>query len=227
MDCRVKPGNDDGKQSTMTAGQSDLGFTHRFIPATDKTRAPLLLLHGTGGDEDDLLPLGARLSPGAALLSPRGKVLENGMPRFFRRLAEGVFDIEDLKARTLELAEFIGKARAAYGLEKPIALGFSNGANIAAALLLMRPDALAGAALIRAMTPFTPPSLPDLSGVPVLMLSGRADPIVPTENRDCLAQMLRAAGADLTDEIVPAGHALSPQDLSLAARWFGTQRPAP
>jgi phospholipase/carboxylesterase len=208
----------------MATGQPDLGFTHRFIPGTDKTRPPLLLLHGTGGDEDDLLPLGARLSPGAALLSPRGKVLENGMPRFFRRLAEGVFDVEDLKARTLELAEFIGKARAAYGLEKPIAVVFSNGANIAASLLLTRPDMLAGAVLMRAMTPFEPQISPNLAGVPVLMLSGASDPIVPPENRDHLATLLKTAGASMTHEVVPAGHGLSPEDLTAAARWFTARR---
>ncbi|MEA2953906.1 MAG: phospholipase/carboxylesterase [Alphaproteobacteria bacterium] len=208
----------------MTTSQPDLEFTHRFIPATDKARPPLLLLHGTGGDENDLLPLGARLSPGAALLSPRGKVLENGMPRFFRRLAEGVFDIDDLKARTVELADFIAKAREAYGLEKPIAVGFSNGANIAASLLLTRPDVLAAAVLMRAMTPFEPQIPPDLAGMPVLMLSGASDPIVPPENRDHLAALLKTAGASVTHEVVPAGHGLSPEDLTAASRWFAARR---
>jgi phospholipase/carboxylesterase len=211
------------KAIVMFADGPDLGFIHRFIPARE-TRPPLLLLHGTGGDENDLLPLGARLAPGAALLSPRGKVLENGMPRFFRRLAEGVFDVEDLKARTLELADFIAKGRDAYGIGKPIALGFSNGANIAAALLLMRPETLVGAALIRAMTPFEPQTLPNLAGMPVLMLSGVADPIVPAENRDRLAALLKSAGADVTYEVVPAGHGLSPEDLEAAARWLAARR---
>jgi phospholipase/carboxylesterase len=198
----------------------DLGFIHQYVPATDRTRAPVLLLHGTGGDEDDLLPFGERLAPGAALLSPRGKVSENGAPRFFRRLAEGVFDLEDLKARTLELGDFIERARKTYGLTKPVALGFSNGANIAAALLLTRPETLAGAVLLRAMTPFEPAALPDLGGIPVLMLSGADDPIVPPENRDRLAEILKAAGAAVTHEVVPAGHNLSPQDLAAAERWF-------
>lgn len=204
----------------MTAPSTDLGFIHRFVPASEPAKRPLLLLHGTGGDENDLLALGARLAPGSALLSPRGKVLENGMPRFFRRLAEGVFDIDDLKARTVELADFIAQARETYGLDKPIALGFSNGANIAASLLLMRPETLAGAVLIRAMMPFEPKELPDLHGLPVLMLSGAADPIVPAQSRERLAQLLSAAGADVTHEVVPAGHGLSPQDLSIAARWL-------
>ncbi len=199
---------------------TDLGFVHRFVPVSTAGKPPLLLLHGTGGDENDLLALGARLSPGAALLSPRGKVLENGMPRFFRRLAEGVFDQEDLKTRTLELAQFIARARNVYGLDKPIAVGFSNGANIAASLLLTRPQDLAGAVLMRAMTPFEPSALPDLAGMPVLILSGADDPIVPAANRDRLSQLLRAAGADVTHEVAQAGHGLSPQDITAAAGWF-------
>ncbi len=122
----------------------ELSFAHRFLPATGPGRAPLLLLHGTGGDESDLLPLGQAVAPGAALLSPRGQVLEHGQPRFFRRLAEGVFDEADLRRRVEDLAGFIGQARDAYGLPAPVALGFSNGANIAAAMLLLRPEVLAG-----------------------------------------------------------------------------------
>ncbi len=146
-----------------------LSFTHRFVPATAPGRAPVLLLHGTGGDETDLIPLGQTVAPGAALLSPRGKVLENGMPRFFRRFAEGVFDEADVTARANELADFISEAREAHGLEAPVALGFSNGANIAAAVLLMRPEALAGAALIRAMVPLSEPPRTDLTGKRVLI----------------------------------------------------------
>lgn len=200
--------------------RADLGFVHRYVPAEEPGRPPLLLLHGTGGNESDLLPLGLQLAPGAALLSPRGKVSEDGMPRFFRRRAEGVFDLDDLKARTDELAKFVTDARAAYGLDKPIALGFSNGANIAWSLLLNHPGALAGAILIRAMLPFEPVNLPALSGFPVLMLSGATDPIVPAARRDNLAELLRRAGADLQHEIVPAGHQLTRQDLTLAADWL-------
>jgi phospholipase/carboxylesterase len=198
----------------------DLGFTHRFIPAEREGLPPLLLLHGTGGDENDLIPLGARLAPGAALLSPRGKVLENGMPRFFRRLAEGVFDIADLKARTLELADFIAAERKAYSLPAPVAVGFSNGANIAAALMLMRPGTLAGGLLMRAMLPFEPQALPALPATPVLLLSGAADPIVPAASRDRLAAVLAEAGATVTHEVVAAGHNLTQQDLTLGARWL-------
>jgi phospholipase/carboxylesterase len=200
--------------------RSDLSFTHRFVPAEAPTRPPLLLLHGTGGDESDLIALGLRLSPGAALLSPRGKVSENGMPRFFRRRAEGVFDIDDLNARTEELADFVAEARNAYGLAQPIAVGFSNGANIAWSLLLNRPETLAGAVLMRAMLPFAPASVPNLARKPVLMLSGAADPIVPAAQRDQLAGLLRDAGADLQYEVLPAGHNLTQQDLALAADWL-------
>jgi phospholipase/carboxylesterase len=199
-------------------------FIHRFVAPAEPGRAPLLLLHGTGGDENDLIPLGERLAPGAALLSPRGKVLENGMPRFFRRLAEGVFDTEDIKARAAELAAFIGAARESYGIAKPIAVGFSNGANIAAALLLLHPEALAGAVLIRAMLPLEPERLPDLTGIPVLMLSGATDPIVSAQSRDRLAQVLAAAGADVSYEILGASHALTGQDFARAEPWIAAHR---
>jgi phospholipase/carboxylesterase len=201
-----------------------LGFTHQFVPATQAGRRPLLLLHGTGGDENDLVPLGRQLAPGAALLSPRGKVLENGMPRFFRRLAEGVFDIEDLKARTAELADFLERSAKHYGIETPIALGFSNGANIAAALLLMRPAALFGAVLMRAMLPLRPVTPPDLHSKPVLLLSGASDPLVPAAARDGLASELMAAGADVKYDIVPGGHNLTQHDLASAAAWLEQHR---
>jgi phospholipase/carboxylesterase len=199
---------------------TDLGFFHRFVPATQPGHPALLLLHGTGGNEDDLLPLGQQLLPGAALLSPRGKVLENGMPRFFRRLAEGVFDLADLKARTQELAALIEAARAAYGLPALVAVGLSNGANIAASLLLTHPRALQGAVLMRAMLPFEPDALPDLKATPVLLLSGEADPIVPAASRDRLAAVLAQGGAAVSYEIVAAGHNLTRQDLALAANWL-------
>jgi phospholipase/carboxylesterase len=199
---------------------ADLGFVHRFVPATEPGRPPLLLLHGTGGDENDLLDLGRRLSPGAVLLSPRGNVLENGMPRFFRRLAEGVFDLEDLALHTRELGDFVDRAREHYRIDKPIAVGFSNGANIAASLLLTQADALAGAALMRAMVPFVPRTLPALNGLPVLILSGAQDPLVPAADRDRLAKLFSDAGAAVTYQVVPAGHNLAPQDVAAAAKWL-------
>jgi len=204
----------------MAADSSGLDFIYNFVPASAAGCAPLLLLHGTGGDENDLIALGARLSPGAALLSPRGKVLENGMPRFFRREAEGVWDLEDFSRRTAELAGFVRTATQAYDLEPPIALGFSNGANMAWSLLLRDPELVSGAVLMRAMLPFDPRPLPDLTGIPVLILAGADDPLVPVDQAALLAALLGEAGAEVTYEVVQAGHGLSGDDLSLATRWL-------
>jgi phospholipase/carboxylesterase len=199
---------------------SDLGFIHRFIPAAAPGRPALLLLHGTGGDENDLLPLASRIAPGAALLSPRGRVLEHGMPRYFRRSGEGQWDIDDLKRRTAELADFVKRARAAYGIEELIAVGYSNGANIAWSLILADPQVFAGAVLMRAMLPFDPRPLPDLSGMPILMLTGRHDELIPPQQAGLLAALLGEAGADATFEMLEAGHGLTEQDLTLAAEWL-------
>ncbi len=210
--------------------QADLGFIHRFVPGEDPARPPLLLLHGTGGDENDLLPLGPLVAPGAALLSPRGRVLENGMPRFFRRSAEGRWDFDDLRARTEELGGFLRRARTAYGLPPPVALGYSNGANIAWPLMLREPDAFAGAILMRAMLPHDPRPLPDLKGLPVLMLAGRHDELIPVEQAGLLAALLGEAGADVVYEVMPAGHGLTQDDVRLAASWMrvhGQGEPAP
>jgi phospholipase/carboxylesterase len=160
------------------------------------------------------------VAPGAALLSPRGQVLENGMPRFFRRMAEGVFDEEDLRRRANDLADFILAARQQYRLPAPVALGFSNGANIAAALLLLRPEVLAGAVLLRAMPPLRQPPAVTLGGTPVLMLSGVADPIIPVASSQLLAEQLRAAGATVTQKELPAGHGLTQMDVALSKEWL-------
>lgn len=195
-------------------------FIHRFEPATRPEAPSLLLLHGTGGDENDLLPLGRMVAPGAALLSVRGQVLEHGMPRFFRRLAEGVFDHDDVVRRAHKLADFVDAARKTYGLAAPIALGYSNGANIAAAMLLLRPQTLQGGILLRAMVPLADPPAADLSGRSVLVVSGQRDPIVPAANGALLAAMLAAAGADVERRIMPIGHELSQADLTLAKQWL-------
>ncbi|MCC7481323.1 MAG: alpha/beta hydrolase [Hyphomicrobiales bacterium] len=197
----------------------DLSYIHHFEPGTS-TAAPLLLLHGTGGDETDLLPLGKALAPARALLSPRGKVLENGMPRFFRRLAEGVFDEQDVVKRANELADFIVEAGKAYGLPKPVAVGFSNGANIAAAILLLRPEALSGAILLRAMVPLAKPPQAALAQTPVLIVSGASDPIIPASNAKRLATMLKDANADVTHETLPTGHNLTQNDVTIATKWL-------
>jgi phospholipase/carboxylesterase len=202
--------------------EESLGFVHRFVPAETPDVPTLLLLHGTGGDENDLLPVGRMLDERAALLSPRGKVLEHGMPRFFRRLAEGVFDHEDLVNRTHELGEFVERAIDEYGIdrERLFAVGFSNGANIAASLLLTYPRLLAGAILLRAMVPFEPERMPDLSGTPVYLAAGRSDQMVPPENTERLAQLLRAAGADVTLDWQPGGHGIGPEEVQAARNWL-------
>jgi phospholipase/carboxylesterase len=195
-----------------------LSHIHRFVDG-DRDH-PLLLLHGTGGDENDLVGLGQHIAPGRALLSPRGQVKEGGANRFFRRFAEGVFDVEDLKARTDDLAAFVEEARQGYGLAAPVAVGFSNGANIAASLLLRHPSALAGAVLLRAMTPYEPTQRPELAGRPVLILSGMADPIVPEPDVARLAGILSDAGADVRHETLPAGHGLTQADVERTAAFL-------
>jgi predicted esterase len=201
-----------------------LSFIHRYEPPARPGLPTLLLLHGTGGDENDLLPLGRNLMPDAGMLSPRGKILEQGMPRFFRRLAEGVFDVEDLKRRTAELADFIAEAADHYGFDarRVVAVGFSNGANIAASLLLSRPGVLAAAVLFRAMVPFVPDAPPPPSGASVLLSNGSADPLVPAAETERLASLLRAAGADVTVEMQPAGHHLTQRDVTRARDWLAS-----
>ena len=203
-----------------------LGFVHRYIPPNAGAElaggTTLLLLHGTGGDEDDLLPVGRELLPGAGILSPRGKVLERGAPRFFRRLAEGVFDQEDLARRTEELAEFVDAATRTYNLERDgiVAVGFSNGANIAASLLLRRPGLLRGAALFSPMVPFEPETLPRLDGTSIFIGAGRADPIAPPIHAERLAALFREAGADVTSHWDARGHTLTRGELAAAREWI-------
>lgn len=198
------------------------GFKHRFVAGSGQEGATLLLLHGTGGSENDLLALGRELLPGANLLSPRGKVLEHGMPRFFRRLAEGVFDEEDLKFRTEELASFVEEASGRYDFDpdKLFAVGFSNGANIAASLLLTRPDLLRGAVLLRPMVPFEPEAVPDLSGVRIFVAAGELDQMVPEENTEHLVELLRDSGAEIRVRWQPTGHGLMREEVEAARRWL-------
>ena len=195
-------------------------FIHEFVPGS--SNRTLLLLHGTGGNERDLIPLGRELDRNAALLSPRGKVLENGMPRFFRRLAEGVFDLEDLKKRTNELAEFVAAASQHYGFasDETVAVGYSNGANIAACVMLLRPEVLSAAILFRAMVPLVPDTKPDLSSVRVWIGAGSNDPIIPTSETKRLADLLRNASADVTLRHFQAGHELTPFDVEAAREWL-------
>jgi phospholipase/carboxylesterase len=201
----------------MTAG---LDFIHEFVPGSSKRT--LLLLHGTGGNEHDLIPLGREIDPAAAILSPRGKVLENGMPRFFRRLAEGIFDEEDLKRRAHELADFVGAAAQHYefAADEIVAVGYSNGANIAASLLLLRPETLCAAILFRAMVPLVPEKLPDLSSARVWIGAGNQDPIIPTSETQRLVDLLRSARADVTIRFVNAGHGLTNNEIEIPRDWL-------
>lgn len=204
-----------------------LSHKHVFHPAPPGERASYtaLLLHGTGADEHDLVPLGRALAPGRAILSPLGAVRENGMPRWFRRLREGVFDEDDIRRRAGELAAFLGEAAQAYTLDPSrfVAVGFSNGANIAASLLLLHPGSLRGAVLLRAMTPLVPEELPDLAGVPVYVAAGRQDPIVPVDDVERLVELLRTAGADVTLRWADAGHGLAPDEVVDAAAWLAAK----
>jgi predicted esterase len=185
-------------------------------------------LHGTGGNERDLIPLGRELDPNASLLSPRGKILENGMPRFFRRLAEGVFDLEDLRTRTNELADFVDAAVRHYKLPVNgiVGVGYSNGANIAASMLLLRPEIMHEAILFRATVPLIPDRFPNLSSVRVWIGAGDQDPIVPPSETKRLAELLRRAGADVTIRFVNASHALTNDDVITARDWLEKLRPS-
>ncbi len=201
--------------------EPELGFAHVFERGTDAAAGTLLVLHGTGGDEHDLLPLGRAIAPGATLLSPRGKVLEHGKPRFFRRLAEGVFDVDDLKRRAAELGDFVVAAAERYGFEtsRLTAVGFSNGANIASALLLLRPEVLSRAVLFRAMVPLEPDPLPKRAAR-VLISNGLSDPLVSTDETERLALLLGRAGADVDVAWQPGGHQLSQADVTIARDWL-------
>lgn len=194
-------------------------FIHRFVPGTSGETA--LLLHGTGGNEGSLVQLGTLLLPEASILSPRGQVLEGGMPRFFRRLAEGVFDLEDLVSRTGDLADFVGRSAEKYGFDpaRVTAVGFSNGANIAASLMLLRPEVLSRAVLLRAMVPLEPDPKP-LPGTPVWVGAGRYDPIVPAENTARLAELLGERGARVHLDWREAGHQLAEGEVEAIAHWL-------
>lgn len=201
-------------------------FIHRYIPSDTPNAPTLLLLHGTGGNEDSLMEIGRQIAPNAAFLSPRGKVLENGQPRFFRRLAEGVFDHEDLLARTHELAAFIEDAAVEYGFDTSslVAVGYSNGANVAASLMLLHPGLVTRAVLLRSMLPFTPEASVDLTGTRALMLAGRYDNLIPAESVERLAAVFEEAGAAVDLNWQPTDHRLTSADLSATQAWIAGQR---
>lgn len=196
----------------------ELSFIHRFVPGVGR---PILLLHGTGGDEDALLGFGKSVAPTHPLLSPRGKVLEDGKCRFFRRFAEGILDEEDVRRQAEALADFVDAACASHRLPPPLAIGFSNGANIAAAVLFLRPSTLAGAALLRPMMPLKEPPVPNLAGKPVLIVAAKNDAIIPPGDGERLVERLEQSGATVTDRTLASiGHELSPADDEIVAAWL-------
>lgn len=204
---------------------SDSSFVHRYVPGTD-TSVTLVLLHGTGGDEDSLIPLSKAVAPDASVLAVRGKVLENGMPRFFRRFAEGVFDIDDLKFRSNELSDFVLRRSAEVGVrpESLTALGYSNGANIASATLLLRPETFRRAVLLRPVLPFRPSRVPDLSGRAILISAGLHDRLSPRASTEELAAVLRSGGAAVRTQWVEADHGLVRDELAPIKEWLHAER---
>jgi phospholipase/carboxylesterase len=197
-------------------------FRHLYRPATVVAPYSLLLLHGTGGDENDMVPLAEAILPGAGIVSPRGQVIENGAPRFFRRFAEGVLDVEDWRERSQALADFVASICAQHEISPRtlFAVGYSNGANIAQGLLLLRPEVLAGAVLFRPM--FVTDDIPakDLGGRPILLLGGSHDPIIPADDLPQVAQQLDKRGAYVTVKTVQASHGLVQGDIILARQWL-------
>jgi len=208
--------------SNLNEQNAKLGFVHRFVPGKNPDSPTLLVLHGTGGDENDLISLAKTINDEAAILSPRGKVLENGMPRFFRRFAEGVFDTEDLKFRTVELADFVSRASKAYNFDPSsvTALGYSNGANIGASLLLLKPETLKSAILFRAMLPLQPDKMPKLRGKTVFISAGRFDTLIPRDGTIALQELLEKAGARVTLNWVESTHSLTRPEIEQAKVWF-------
>ena len=182
----------------------------------------ILALHGTGGNEEDLHPVARAIDRNASVLSPRGKVNENGSNRFFRRFSEGIFDLVDLSEQTDDLADFLINAASRFGFapEDITAVGYSNGANIASSLMLRKPQVLAGAILLRGMVPFEPTAPLDLKGKRVLMINGKTDPIVPLDNAERLATILRGSGADVDLQIIDAGHNLTKEEIETAKAWY-------
>jgi len=205
----------------------DFGFIHRFVPAEGSGSGDsLVVLHGTGGDENDLIGIGQAIAPGAAIVSPRGNVLENGAPRFFKRLAEGVFDPKEVRSRAEELARFIRAAVVTYRLDptRVFALGYSNGANIASTVMLVEPGVLQGAVLFRPMLVYEPSERNDLAGSAVFISAGRMDPIVPVPSVERLVELFESAHAEVTLKWQLAAHSLVPSEVREAAEWFALRR---
>jgi predicted esterase len=197
------------------------GWTYLADPGSGPDGPALLMLHGTGGGEHEMLAFGRSLLPGAPVLAPRGRISEGGAARFFSRTPQDPFRFPDLPERIDELAGFVRAAVPAEGLEgRPlVAVGYSNGANAAAALMLRHPGLLAGGALLRPMLPAPAPAGLDLAGTLVLLLGGRADTMIPPDRVGALGEALRGAGADVQEHWAPTGHGLTQGDLDAAAAF--------
>ena len=197
-------------------------FIHRFLPRESAEERTLLMLHGTGGDENSLIPLGQALLPGAAILSPCGRIQEGGSARFFRRFSEGVFDLDNLTEEAAALAAFVAASAIAHGFDpaKVVAIGFSNGANIGHSLMALHPNTISAGVFIRAMTTFPDWEPAGLQGRRALISSGRTDPLVPVEDANFLAEQLRQGGADVVHHWVDAGHDLTRGELSVIVDWL-------
>ena len=197
------------------------GFHVHHEPGGDNGAPPLLLLHGTGGNEHDLIAFGRQISPGSSLLGVRGRLLEGSLTRWFRRHGEGLFDLADMAERAAELAAFTASAGLRFGWSRaPVAIGYSNGANIAAGLLMRHPGVLSGAVLMRTMNGLSPEPGLDLAGTPVLLLSGRHDPLAPEASRAVLVAALKQAGAVVSEKTTASGHGLETGDADAAQDWL-------
>lgn len=196
---------------------------HVFHKGKDVTKPTLVLFHGTGGNEQDLLPLAGMLSPDSSVLGIRGNVLENGMPRFFRRLAEGVFDEADLIFRTHEIKQFLDEAAVQYGFDAGnlVAVGYSNGANIAGSLLFHYKDIFRSAVLLHPMVPLRNAQLPSLEDVSIFIGAGTNDPLIASSETEDLEKILEQAGADVTTHWGNHGHRLSAAEAEAARDWLG------
>ena len=198
---------------------------HVFYKGEDSTRPTLLLLHGTGGNEHDLVGLGKEIDGAANILSVRGNVLENGMPRFFKRLAEGVFDLEDLQFRTEELKKFIDESAKNYEFDRDnvVAIGYSNGANIAGNLLFEYENVLKGAILHHPMVPRRGVEIPALSGAPVFIGAGKNDFMCPAAESEELRDLLQNVGAEVELFWHSYGHQLTQDEVQAAKEWYKTK----
>jgi phospholipase/carboxylesterase len=201
---------------------ASLDYVHKFVPARSGLSRPvtLLLLHGTGGDESSLLPIGNELWPGAALLGLRGKVLEKGMPDCFRRFTEP--GIDDVRSRTEGLAQFIRAAseRYRFSMRQLIVVGYSNGANLAASLILLHPHYLAGAILFRAMVPLVPEIIRDFGNLSVFIGAAQQDPLIPPRQAEELAAIFQSGGADVTISWRHGSRELGEDEIQAAKNWL-------